>query len=482
MVGFLLINAYALFVIVATTIAFFSKNRLGQVEDKTYEKFLIINIFMSLSGIVLGLVVTPDIVFDNRIMIFFNKIYLIMLALWIYTLTFYIVYISIKNKDKLKTGKKIFNICKYLSIFLIIALPIEVTIEQQNALATGPAVILAYAIFAIGFIIQIVCLLVNHKDFKNKKYIPLYSLILLGTLIFLAMIINPNLNYIINPTFIFIAFLMYHTIENPDKKILGEIHKAKVVSDNANEEKTMFLYNMTTEIRQISNNIETLSDELLDELDNKKIDIAILGDKTREIKGKIAEFNTITNEILDISQVDVNNIKIYQDKYNIKLIIKELVQIYKKKSQAKQITFRSMIASDIPEYLYGDSVSLKQVLSTILDNSVNYTTIGYVEFNINSIIKNDVCRLVITIEDSGKGMKISELNKIFNSKKEEKNDKYDLDSNLYNAKKIITLMGGTIIASSVYNQGTKMKIVLDQKIVKNESKIDKYEEDRKSVV
>lgn len=45
---------------------------------------------------------------------------------------------------------------------------------------------------------------------------------------------------------------MYFTIENPDMKVIEEIHRAKEISDNANEEKTMFLYNMTNEIRGIT--------------------------------------------------------------------------------------------------------------------------------------------------------------------------------------------------------------------------------------
>lgn len=69
MLGFLLINIYALLLIISTTIIFFSKNRLHQVEDETYKNFLIVNLFMSISGIVLGLVVSPDIVFEKRVIV-----------------------------------------------------------------------------------------------------------------------------------------------------------------------------------------------------------------------------------------------------------------------------------------------------------------------------------------------------------------------------------------------------------------------------
>lgn len=482
MLGFLLINIYALLLIISTTIIFFSKNRLHQVEDETYKNFLIVNLFMSISGIVLGLVVSPDIVFEKRVIVLFNKVYLICLILWIFILTFYTIYVSMKNKDKITKYKKIFSILEIVSVLLIVLLPIDVITTGTSAVSSGPSIMFTYAMFALGFLIQIMCVIKNYKDFKNKKYIPLYVLIFLGTIVVIVLMINPSLNYIINPSFIFIAFIMYHTIENPDTKILKEIHNAKEISDNANEEKTMFLYNMTNEIRQVIKDIEYSNDNIINAVNNKTDANRVLLN-AREIKNNINKFTMMTNEILDISQVDINNIKIYKNKYNIKIIIKELVQIYKSKCLSKGIEFRSNIASDIPMYLYGDSVSLKKVLTSILDNSIKYTNSGYIEFNIDSIIKNDICRLVISIEDSGKGMRANELSKIFNSKNDEE-DKYNLDSNLYNTKKLITLMGGTIIANSVYSQGTKMKIVLDQKIAKEDSKLDKYEKvlDKKKVL
>ena len=183
----------------------------------------------------------------------------------------------------------------------------------------------------------------------------------------------------------------------------------------------------------------------------------------------------MTNEILDINSIDSASIKIYNDKYNVKLIIKELVTVYSKKCNVKNIAFRPSIASDIPEYLYGDSVSLKQVLDIILDNSVKYTSSGYIEFNVNTIIKNNIARLIITIEDSGVGISPDEMDSIFYKRKEEI-DGSNMKSNLFTARKLITLMGGTIIPSSIYGTGTTMKIVLDQKVAKEaDEKLDKYE-------
>ena len=116
------------------------------------------------------------------------------------------------------------------------------------------------------------------------------------------------------------------------------------------------------------------------------------------------------------------------------------------------------------------------MLDIILDNSVKYTSSGYIEFNVNAIIKNNIARLIITVEDSGTGMKADDIIKVFNKKNDRNEDSLNLNNNLYNAKALITLMGGTIIPSSNYGNGTTMKIVLDQKIVEEANeKYNKYE-------
>ena len=472
MLGFLLVNVYALLLIIATTIIFFSKNRLKQIEDETYKKFLIVNVFICVSGIVLGLVVDPSVVFSKEIIIFFNKIYLICLILWIFILTFYTLYISIRKKEKIHLYKKIFDVLIVISILLVVLLPIDVNISTEGAVSDGLAIVFTYLVFSVGFLVQIIALIINHKDFKNKKYIPLYLLIIFGIIVVISLIINPALNYIINPAFIFIAFIMFHTIENPDKKILEEIHNAKLISDNANEEKSMFLYNISNEIKQIISDISISNNNILEEVDKKKPNLSLIDNSASEINSFITKFDTMINEVYDISQVDVNNIKIYKDKYNIKIIIKELVQKYSKKAQSKSLDFRSKIASDVPDYLYGDSVTLKKVINIILDNSYKNTTSGYIEFNVDTIFKNNICRLVISIEDSGIGMRAGELNYALNKESDVKDS--ELADTLFNAKKMITLMGGTLIVNSIYGKGTKIKIVLDQKVEKIDSKLDKY--------
>ena len=344
----------------------------------------------------------------------------------------------------------------------------------------GLSVYWVYILSFIYIMISIIKILLSKTNLKDKKLIPIIAFIIIGTITTIIQLINPGM-LLATSMETFVTVLMYFTIENPDMKMLEEVNKAKKISDNANQEKSMFLFNMTKEIRNISRNIDDHADNILSEVSKEETNIENIGDNAREIKYDISKFNTMTNDILDVSNIDASNIKIYNTKFNIKLIIKGLVSIYKEKCQEKGLEFRTDIASDIPEYLYGDSINLKKVMITLLDNAIKYTNNGYVELSVNFVKKLDICRLIISIEDSGIGIKPEELDTIFYKKKEELN-RNNLKNNLYTAKKIITMMEGTIIANSDYNKGTTMKIVLDAKIVPTKENVYIKEYDNKKIL
>ena len=478
---------YSLFYSVLLNIVYFARKRLVTFENKIFEKLMITNLI----GVILAIGSYFTIVNIDKYPIFnviVSKGYIVYLLTWITMFSVYIFAISIDDSKNRK--KKINRIIKGFSILYVIFLIVIIIkpLYYHNAggavYSYGPSANVMYVVSSVYIAIWIVRLIINYKKIRDKKYLPIFAFMLLGVVVIIIQKSHPEL-LLMTSMETFIVFLMYHTIENPDMKILEEVHRAKEISDNANEEKTMFLYNMTNEIRNITKDIDYSADEILDETSNKKVDVEVINDAAREIKGSTAKFTTMTNEILDINSIDSASIKIYNDKYNVKLIIKELVTVYSKKCNVKNIDFRPSIASDIPEYLYGDSVGLKQVLDIILDNSVKYTSSGYIEFNVNTIIKNNISRLIITVEDSGTGMKADDIIKVFNKKNDHNEDSLNLNNNLYNAKALITLMGGTIIPSSIYGTGTTMKIVLDQKVAKEaDEKLDKYEEvyDKKKIL
>lgn len=448
--------------IVLVTMMYFNKKRISTYENKIYGYLLLVSVLQIIMGL-LGFITIyyyPNALLIKRII---NVAYLFSLVCWALIFTLYVISISFNNKQNRKTDFIIFAI--FLIVFLIIsALPMGYYNINNFVYTSGSAISFTYFMSFLCILTIIFCVIKNRKNLLSKKYIPVASFFLIGIVALIFQINNPKL-FLISPMEMIVTIIMYFTIENPDVKMLTEVYRAKEISDNANEEKTMFLFNVTKEIKTVTNSINSHTDTILEETSNKNINVAVVNDNAMEIKSDIAQFNTMTNELLDISSIDAANIKVYNTKYNIKLILKQIITTYKEK--CNNIEFRSNIASDLPEYMYGDSINLKKILISLLDNAIKYTNNGYVELNVSCVKKQDICRLIISIEDSGIGIKSEELDKVFNKKKEELN-RDNLKNNLYTIKKILTIMGGAIITNSTYGKGTTMKVILDQKIVPDE--------------
>ena len=471
---YLLIEAIVYSMLLMTV--YFRKKVFKSKENKVYSILVVVSFFELIVELILDFV-GPMYKEIPNVSYFVARLFSFGVELWITILLCYVLFVCLSIKKKERYIPVVRNIAIVLMIIfttLNFILPLNFKYDGYIAYTYGPSVNIIYLSAFLYSFIGIIALIRNIKNIKDKRFFPILIFLIVGGIASYIQYMNPGL-LLATPIHAFITFLMYFTIENPDVKMIEEYHKAKEISDNANEDKTMFLYNMTNDIRLITKDINYNTDAAINEMSNKKLDKDLVNDYLRAIKENTARFTTMTNEILDVDSIDSASIKVYDDKYNIKLLLKKIVTLYSDECSKKGLTFRSDIASDLPEYLYGDNLGLKNVLISILDNSIKYTKEGYIELNVNTIIKNNIARLIITIEDSGVGISPDEMDSIFYKRKEEI-DGSNMKSNLFTARKLITLMGGTIIPSSNYGNGTTMKIVLDQKIVEEANeKYNKYE-------
>lgn len=451
---------------------YFRKKVFKSKENKVYSILVVVSFFELIVELILDFV-GPMYKEIPNVSFFVARLFSFGVELWITILLCYVLFVCLNIKKKERYIPVVRNVAIVLMIIfttLNFILPLNFKYDGYIAYTYGPSVNIIYLSAFLYSFVGIIVLIRNIKNIKDKRFFPILIFLIVGGIASYIQYMNPGL-LLATPIHAFITFLMYFTIENPDVKMIEEYHKAKEISDNANEDKTMFLYNMTNDIRLITKDINISTDKIIDEMSNKKLDRDYINNCLRTIKEDTARFTTMTNEILDVDSIDSASIKVYDDKYNIKLLLKKLVTEYTDKCNKKNISFRNDIASDLPEYLYGDNLGLKNVLTSILDNSIKYTKEGYIELNVNTIIKNNIARLIITVEDSGVGISPDEMESIFYKRKEEI-DGSNIKNNLYTARKLITLMGGTIIPNSNYGKGTIMKIVLDQKIADTSS--DKY--------
>lgn len=457
-----------------TSVVYFSKNRINNSENAVYEKLLSITPIGLLLEI--GCNVTAIYKMNDLVSSIISKLYLIFILVWLTTFTLYILTITKYKGDKLTEYKnskirKSIIIGSIFSILLLIFLPIDFVLEKNSAYLGGMGIVFLLVITFLLIILDFILFIKYFKNMTFREKVPMLLLLLLIGGLLLVNNIAPEIQ-IISSSFALITVIMYFTIENPDKKLLEEIHMSKKIADAANEDKSMLIYNMMNEVKSIASDINKSSEVILNSnnLEENRF-------FAREIISSNNKLYSMANNIYNIDVIDDINVKTVKNKYNIKLLLKGVISKNKELFEDKDISFRFNIDSNLPNTLYGDSINLKNVLNTIIGNSYKYTDKGYVELSVNAIFKKDIVRLIIKIEDSGIGIKAEDLDKCLNKNTKDQNS-------LYGARKTINIMGGNLLISSEYNKGTIVTIILDQKIYtdSNKDNYDNYVNNKKILI
>ena len=457
----LILPIYSIFLLIILNFAFFTKKRLKSDETKTYSILVILstfNIIFNTIGISLGY-------FDgvSDFLYALNHFDLPLYFWWSSMMYIYLLYVYMNTNQKRKSYfkiKKVIITINVLITIITIFLPFEVVITKKAGYAIGTCVNLVYLVSGIYLILSFITsiLLITKKQFK--KIIPLFSLIILGMIAAVIQKSIPSL-IIIPSVAVLVEFIMYFTIENPDLKMVNELLRNKELVEKQMEDKSRFLFEVTEDIKVPAKNILMLSDNFYNFYEKDQKDaIKIIRSNANSVLFKI-------NNVLDISSMDASKIKIFNNEYNVYTLFETIESIAKTLNKNENVTLKFDINSNIPDMLYGDDVRLKQILISVLTNSINNTKTGFINVSLSSIVRYDVARLIINIEDSGCGMSIDKVNKILDDNRELSNEevaKLDkLDMDLVATIKSIKLLGGSFNIRSEENKGSTFTIVIDQK-------------------
>ena len=366
------------------------KTNFSISENKIYHSIIITTIITGLIEIYAFILVKNNIAVDSSIYLYTLKLLFLGFVIWLYSFTLYTVIVTLKLKDKdndkyriiLVISSIIFTI---LSIITII-LPISINKVGDLLLPTGSGVEVIYLLAVLCFVIMIIAIISNHRELKNKKYYPVYFLLVILGIMILIQKIFPDL-LLINFSLSIIIYIMYFTIENPDIKLSKELKYTKELLNKRNELASNTINNLIISIKEPLTEIANFS--------NKKINknnISLSLEEIKELQKTTLSLVDKVNKVMDITRIESSDYSIKERKYQTSNLIDNIKGILEKNNI--EVNYE---ISTLPKVLYGSDTNIVQTFSYLVDfiskNFENYT----LSIKISNLLVRNKCHLKFSL-------------------------------------------------------------------------------------
>lgn len=248
-------------------------------------------------------------------------------------------------------------------------------------------------------------------------------------------------------------------------RTIEELEAAKRSADNANKAKSVFLAQMSHEIRTPLNTVLGMNEMISRETVSEQIQSysSYIKDAGKTLLG-------IINDILDLSKLDAGKTNIIAEDYNLKFVVNDIINLVSLKIKEKGLRFKLYMSKDIPMFLHGDALRIKQIIINIMNNAVKYTQKGSVTLSVEwDKIDSENIMLIFKVKDTGRGIKKEDIDIIFSPfERADEQENHMIEGNglgLSITRKLVNLMNGKISVSSVFGEGSVFEVQLPQSIV-----------------
>ena len=475
------LNVSGLLFIIFMMVVYFSKKNMNNIDNTLFRLMLISNFFNSFIHLLYLLVE-----WYNPTM--FNLVDVLVRGYWIPE-QFYVVclisyiFITLRGSEDglirnlFSDKKKTYKILSigFILVFILFAFVPCTFIYEDNLVKgfQGPAIIVFYIPIVLLLIFNILAIILYRNRENKQKIMPFKFLLIFMVVGFTLASIYPMLcvtEFLVTC----ISYLMFHTIENPDLKLVNELTLAKNEAEKASNAKSEFLSSMSHELRTPLNAIVGLSTMIKEEESREEINKD--ADDILKASNNLLE---LVDGILDINKLESNNMEIVNSSYNPRDLFNSIEKTTNIRIGDKPIEFRSRISEDLPLYLMGDKNKIKTIINNLISNAVKYTEKGHVDFNVDCVNNNGKCNLRFTISDTGRGIRDDQkqylFQKFYRLEEDKDSDIEGTGLGLSITKSLVELIGGEINVNSTEGMGTTFMVTINQDIVDNNQSIDETE-------
>lgn len=238
---------------------------------------------------------------------------------------------------------------------------------------------------------------------------------------------------------------------------MKQLKEQKEIAEEANASKSAFLSVVSHEIRTPMNAVVGMTDLLLR-------DVGSLNDKQekylKNIKNSGSALVMIVNDILDQSKIEAGKMEIIDQPYELRPMAEDVKMIIENRIGSKPIHLMYEIDDEVPQFLVGDSLRIRQVLINLMNNAVKFTAEGYIRLKVEVIEEESGRRLLrFSVKDSGQGIRAEDLSKLgraFTQVDTRKNhSKEGTGLGLSISRDFISMMGGQLEVTSEYGKGSE---------------------------
>lgn len=366
------------------------KTNFNISENKIYHSIIITTIITGLIEIYAFILVRNNIPENSNLYLFALKFLFLGFVTWLYLFTLYTVIVTLKLKDKDNDKYRIILVISSIIFTILsiitITLPISINKVGDLLLPTGSGVEVIYLLAVLCFIIMIIAIISNHRELKNKKYYPVYFLLVILGIMILIQKIFPDL-LLINFSLSIIIYIMYFTIENPDIKLSKELKYTKELLNKRNELASNTINNLIISIKEPLTEIANFS--------NKKINknnISLSLEEIKELQKTTLSLVDKVNKVMDITRIESSDYSIKERKYQTSNLIDNIKGILEKNN--KEVNYE---ISTLPKILYGSDTNIVQTFSYLVDfiskNFENYT----LSIKISNLLVRNKCHLKFSL-------------------------------------------------------------------------------------